>query len=361
MKQILIICLMLVGAFLPGQRTVACTGITLTAKDSAYLVARTIEWGGSELNSQYVIVPRGYTGRSYIPGYTLEGMELVAKYGYVGLAVEQKEFVVEGLNEAGLSAGLFYFPGYGKYEAYDESRKQQCVTDFQLVSWILGTCATVDEVKEIVPKALIVAIDPRASTVHWRFADASGRQIVLEIVDGKPCFYENKLGVLTNSPGFEWQMTNLNNYVNLLAGTAQPRKWGVSQLSSFGAGSAFLGLPGDVTPPSRFVRAAFYQTTAPIPATAEDAVRQGFQILNNFDIPVGVEFADGKIPVDIPSATQWTTATDITNRVIYYRTMYNSAIRCIDLSRIDFSHVNYYVAPLDKVKKQPFVPVEISK
>ena len=361
MKRILGICIAASMLLVPGKQADACTGITLTAKDSARVVARTIEWGGSELNSQYVIVPRGHTVRSYVPGYTLDGMKLVAKYGYVGLAVEQKEFVVEGLNEAGLSAGLFYFPGYGKYETYDESRKQQCVTDFQLVSWILGTCATVNEVKEVVPKALVVAIDPRASTAHWRFADASGRQIVLEIIEGKPCFYENELGVLTNSPGFEWQMTNLNNYVNLLAGTSQPRKWGASQLASFGAGSAFLGLPGDVTPPSRFVRAAFYQTTAPVPATAEDAVRQSFQILNNFDIPVGVEFADGKIPADIPSATQWTTATDLTNRVIYYRTMYNSAIRRIDLSQIDFARVSYYAAPLDKVKKQPFEPVEMPK
>ena len=355
------ICIAVAMLLMPWEQMNACTGITLTAKDSARIVARTIEWGGSELNSQYVIVPRGYTQHSYVPGYTLDGMKLVAKYGYVGLAVEQKEFVVEGLNEVGLSAGLFYFPGYGKYEAYDESRKQQCVTDFQLVSWILGTCATVDEVKRTVPQALIVAIDPRASTVHWRFADASGNQIVLEIVDGKPCFYENKLGVLTNSPGFEWQMTNLNNYVNLLAGTAQPRQWGATTLASFGAGSAFLGLPGDVTPPSRFVRAAFYQTTAPLAAKAEDAVRQGFQILNNFDIPVGVEFADKKIPADIPSATQWTTVTDMTNRIIYYRTMYNSAIRCIDLSQIDFASASYFVAPLDKVKAQPFVPVEIPK
>ena len=361
MRKILGICMAMSMLLMPGRQAGACTGITLTAKDSARIVARTIEWGGSELNSQYVIVPRGHTGRSYIPGYTLEGMKLVAQYGYVGLAVEQKEFVVEGLNEAGLSAGLFYFPGYGKYEAYDESRKQQCVTDFQLVSWILGTCATVDEVKETVPKALIVAIDPRASTVHWRFADASGRQIVLEIVDGKPCFYENELGVLTNSPGFEWQMTNLNNYVNLLAGTAQPRQWGTSQLASFGAGSAFLGLPGDVTPPSRFVRAAFYQTTAPTPATAEGAIRQGFQILNNFDIPVGVEFADGKIPADIPSATQWTTATDLTNRVIYYRTMYNSTIRSIDLKEIPFDRVSYQAFPLDAEKRQPVVKVSVQK
>lgn len=359
MKKIFITCMAVAMTLLAGQKADACTGITLTAKDSARIVARTIEWGGSELNSQYVIVPRGYVQYSYVPGYTLDGMKMVARYGYVGLSVEQKEFVVEGLNEAGLSAGLFYFPGYGQYEAYNKTQKQQSVTDLQLVSWILGSCANVEQVKEAVAKAHVIAIDPRASTVHWRFADASGRQIVLEIIGGKPCFYENKLGVLTNSPGFEWQMTNLNNYVNLYAGTAETKKMGGVQIGSFGAGSGFLGIPGDVTPPSRFVRAAFYQTTAPIQDTAEDAVRQGFQILNNFDIPIGVEFADGKIPADIPSATQWTTATDITNRVIYYRTMYNSVIRRIDLSKIDFARISYRATPLDQEKKQPFVPVDI--
>lgn len=359
MKKIFIACMAIAMTVLMQQEADACTGITLTAKDSTRIVARTIEWGGSELNSQYVVVPRGYVQHSYVPGYAQDGMKMVAQYGYVGLSVEQKEFVVEGLNEAGLSAGLFYFPGYGQYEAYDERQKAQSVTDLQLVSWILGSCATVEQVKEVVAKAHVIAIDPRASTVHWRFADTSGRQIVLEIVGGKPCFYENKLGVLTNSPGFEWQMTNLNNYVNLYAGTAEAKKLGNVQVASFGAGSGSLGIPGDVTPPSRFVRAAFYQATAPLQAKAEDAVRQGFQILNNFDIPLGVEFADGKIPVDIPSATQWTTVTDITNRVVYYRTMYNSAIRRIDLSTIDFTRVGYRAVPLDREKAQPFIPVHI--
>lgn len=359
MKKIFIACMAIAMTVLMQQEADACTGITLTAKDSTRIVARTIEWGGSELNSQYVVVPRGYVQHSYVPGYAQDGMKMVAQYGYVGLSVEQKEFVVEGLNEAGLSAGLFYFPGYGQYEAYDERLKAQSITDLQLVSWILGSCATVEQVKEAVAKAHVIAIDPRASTVHWRFADTSGRQIVLEIVGGKPCFYENKLGVLTNSPGFEWQMTNLNNYVNLYAGTAEAKKLGNVQVASFGAGSGSLGIPGDVTPPSRFVRAAFYQATAPLQAKAEDAVRQGFQILNNFDIPLGVEFADGKIPVDIPSATQWTTVTDITNRVVYYRTMYNSAIRRIDLSTIDFTRVGYRAVPLDREKAQPFIPVHI--
>ena len=359
MRKIFMTCLAIAMVLLARQEADACTGIPHTAKDSARIVARTIEWGGSELNSHYVVVPRGYIQHSYVPGYTPDGMKMIARYGYVGLSVEQKEFVVEGLNEAGLSAGLFYFPGYGQYEAYDERLKTQSVTDLQLVSYLLGSCATVEQVKEAVTAVHIIAIDPRASTVHWRFADASGRQVVLEIIGGKPCFYENRLGVLTNSPGFEWQMTNLNNYVNLHAGTTEGKKLGNVPLASFGAGSGLLGIPGDVTPPSRFVRAAFYQATAPLQAVAEDAVRQGFQILNNFDIPVGVEFADGKIPADIPSATQWTTVTDITNRVIYYRTMYNSAIRRIDLSAIDFTRVNYQAVPLDSVKHQPFVPVLI--
>ena len=89
----------------------ACTGITLRSKGDTTIVARTIEWGGSDLNSQYVIVPRGYVSRSYTPT-GVDGMTFAARYGYVGLAVEQKEFVAEGLNEAGFSAGLFYFPNY---------------------------------------------------------------------------------------------------------------------------------------------------------------------------------------------------------------------------------------------------------
>ena len=72
------------------QTAEACTGITLTAKDNAHVVARTIEWGGSELNSQYVIVPRGYSQQSLTPGGSLSGMEFTSRYGYVGLAVERK-------------------------------------------------------------------------------------------------------------------------------------------------------------------------------------------------------------------------------------------------------------------------------
>ena len=94
-------------------------------------------------------------------------------------------------------------------------------------------------------------------------------------------------------------------------------------------------------------------------ATADKTVRQCFQILNNFDIPIGIETTEGETAVDIPSATQWTSATDMTGRKIYYRTMYDSAIRQIDLTKINFGKTKYKATPLDDVKEQPFHAVGV--
>ena len=336
----------------------ACTGITLKAKDGTNIVARTIEWGGSDLNSQYVVVPRGYAQQSLTPDGG-KGMAFTAQYGYVGLAVEREAFVAEGINEAGLAAGLFYFPGYGKYESFDPVQKEHSIADLQLVSWILGQCKTVDEVKEELQKVRVVAIYPQASTVHWRFTDVSGRQIVLEIIDETPVFYENKLGVLTNSPGFDWQMTNLNNYINLKAGTVAPVDWNGTALRSPGIGSGLLGLPGDITPPSRFVRAAFMVSTAPNLKSADETVLYSFKILNAFEIPIGLEEENKANPIGLLSATQWSSATDMTNGVIYYKTMNNARIRSVDLKTINFGQVTYQSLPIDKVKSEPIEKVVI--
>ncbi len=342
------------------HNTNACTGITLKSNDNAVIAARTIDWSGSEMDNMYVIVPRGHTQQSLLPDNASGGMEFTSVFGYVGLAVEEPQFVVDGTNEAGLSAALFYFPGYGGYPPYNPEYKDRTIADFQVVSWILSQFSTIDQVKEAMRNIRVANIDSRASTVHWRIVDANGKVTILEITDGVPNFYDSELGVLTNSPGYRWQMTNLNNYVNLMPGAAGPTKMGPITLTAFGSGSGFLGLPGDFTPPSRFVRASFLQSYSIPQATGYDSAMQAFHILNNFDVPLGVQFAQGKAPNNMPSATQWTIATDLKNRMIYYHTMYNRTIRSINMDAIDFATVPYQSHPLDTTKQQTIIPVEIS-
>ncbi|MBO5705320.1 MAG: linear amide C-N hydrolase, partial [Alphaproteobacteria bacterium] len=225
-----------------AQDASACTGITLKSKDNATVVARTMDWSRAENNNMYVVVPRGHNQQSLLPDGTMDGLSFVSLYGYAGLAAAEPEFIIDGTNEAGLSAALFYFPNYGKYQEYNENSKDISLADFQVVSWILSRFSTIDQVKAAINDIRIINIDPSASTVHWRITEPSGRQVVLEIVDGRPNFYENEIGVLTNSPGFPWQMTNLNNYVNLHPGGAGPTQFGPIALRSFGSGSGFLGL-----------------------------------------------------------------------------------------------------------------------
>lgn len=191
MKIRSVIMLLAVICVASTQKATACTGITLQTSHGETIVARTIEWAGGDLESRYTVVPRGYRQRSIVPVEGDEGMEFVAHYGYLGLAVERPEFVVEGINEEGLSAGLFYFPGYGEYTAYDSNQKDKTISDLQLVSYVLGNCTSVEEVENKLQELRIISGDSRGSTVHWRFTDVSGRQIVLEIIGQKMIFHEN--------------------------------------------------------------------------------------------------------------------------------------------------------------------------
>lgn len=336
------------------NHSVACTGISLTASDGSYVQARTIEWAKGPLKSEYVIIPRAERLTSYTPS-GMNGLEFTARYGVVGLAVVEKEFIAEGVNEAGLSAGLFFFPQYGSYTQYNSAHNSTTLADLQVVQWILTQFASIDELKQAVKKIDIVGLD-KTAVVHWRIGEPSGQQVVMEIVDGEVHFYENIVGVLTNAPGFEWHLANLNNYVNLRPGGATPYKLGEYTLQPIGGSSAMLGLPGDFTPPSRFIRAAFFRNSAPQRSNGLETVLQCFHILNNFDVPIAIENPEEK---SLPSATQWTSAIDLSSRRVYYKTAYNNSIRLIDLQTIDFAKVKYQSHPLDDVQTQPIIKINV--
>ena len=124
--------------------------------------------------------------------------------------------------------------------------------------------------------------------------DASGKSLVIEYVGGKLNLYDDPLGVITNSPGFDWHMTNLRNYVNFSLDNHPPIQLGSVKLAPFGQGSGMLGMPGDFTPPSRFVRAVAFSQSVLEPKTGDEAVLTAFHILNNFDIPRGLGARGGE-------------------------------------------------------------------
>ena len=331
----------------------ACTGITLRAKNKDMVVARTMDWSRAETDNMYVIVPRGHTQTSLSPDGKMNGLKFTSVYGYAGIAVQSPDFVIDGTNEAGLNVGLFYFPEYGEYPWYNKKDQENSIADFELAAWMLARFSTIEQIQAAIKNITVTNIDPTASTVHWRITDATGKQVILEFIDGAAHFYDSTVGTITNAPDYPWHIKNLNNYVNLKTGTAGPTKLGNITLRAFGSGSGMLGLPGDFTPPSRFVRAALLSNYAPQQKNGYDAAMTAFHLLNNFDVPIESGTAL------MPSATQWTIATDLDNKVIYYHTMYNRAIRSIDMNNIDFANVKFQYAPLDTARVQTVIPIKV--
>lgn len=166
--------------------------------------------------------------------------------------------------------------------------------------------------------------------VHFFLQDKSGKSLVVEPVDGTLKLHDAPLGVMTNAPTYDWHMTNLANYVNLSVRDVDSAKAGPFTVTAFGSGAGLLGLPGDFTPPSRFVRAVVYSQSAAPNTTPEDAVASTFHILNQFDIPKGavVNAAIGQ-PVD--EITEWTSVADLANLRWYFRTFTDQSIRMVDL------------------------------
>lgn len=338
----------------------ACTGIAFTAKDGSHVIGRTMEWGTFIMRSRYLVVPRGHAKTAQTPDGA-DGMKIVAKYGYVGIGVLEDNLIAEGMNEKGLSGELFYFPNYGKYEEYDSAKKASTIVDAEFLSWALANFSTINELEKAIHNIHIVGYGHGFGNAHFRLADATGRRVVVEWYDGKARFFENTVGIITNAPSYDWHITNLNNYVNMFAGGVKSHSIAPDvEIREFGVGSAALGLPGDMTPPSRFVRAAFFVHTAKQQPTGYKAVMQAFQILNNFDVPLGVEFSDKSKMPDMLSAAQWTTVLDITALKFYYRSEWNSTIRCIDLRTIDFGKVKYQEADIEKLLQQPIEYIRIN-
>ncbi len=328
----------LLSAFIIGVSTYseACTGLQLTAKDGTSVHGRTFEFG-IKIPTSVVMIPRNYSFTGTTP--LGKGLVYQSKYAAVGTICFNDMVVMDGMNEKGLSVGTFYFPKYAGYRNATQENKNKALSPIDFSNWIITQFSTIDEVKAALPNMVIVPTVYKdwgniVPPFHYVIYDKGGKSIVIEPINGELVVYDNPLGVITNSPTFDWLMTYLQNFVNLNPKNIEPLKLGSLVLTPFGQGSGMVGLPGDFTPPSRFVRAAIFSQTATPPSDVKEAISQIFHILNQFDIPIGIarENDNGIIRSDYTLAT---VVHDPINLKYYFRTYEDQTMKFVDLNAFD--------------------------
>ncbi len=321
----------------------ACTTFRIRSKDGAILIGRSMELG-MPLESAVMIVPRGFRLSATRPDQK-PGTAWVAKYGFAGMNTLGHDISTDGMNEAGLSVGTLYIPEFVQYQPFPAQAGKDAISNLELSNWLLSRFATVAEVRAALPTVAVydLVIPPAGpQPLHWAVADAQGGAIVVEYVGGELRIHENPIGTLTNSPNFDWHLTNLRNHVNLTNQNVDGLRLGSVEIRPLGQGSGMLGVPGDYTPPGRFVRATALAWSTVPPPTAAEGANAAFHVLNAVDIPIGavaqrIPGKDGAAPTLAYEQTQWATVHDLTNRLLYFRTYGNLAIRKVDLGKLDWT------------------------
>lgn len=343
----------------------ACTGIRLIAKDGSVIYARTMEWGAFDLNSRVAIIPQNYTFTGLTPD-GLNGKKYTTKYGIIGLDMLNKDFIADGMNEKGLAIGLYYHPGYAKYPEYDKKNAANTIAAQDVTNYVLSQFATIEEVKSGMPEVTVVDVAEEgigSAEAHWMVTDITGNSIVIEFTEGKLKIHDAPLGIITNAPNYDWHMTNLSNYVNLSMFAVQPKTLSGVNFSPTGAGSGMIGLPGDNTPPSRFVRAAAWTHTARNIENGQEALYESLRILDNFNLPLGPDGAEGADKGEnadlMRSSTIWTSAWNLKDRTLYFHTQHNRRVRTLDMKAIDFSKIGKEIVhiTIDEDKKQDVLDI----
>lgn len=341
MKKILIILSVLLGILvIKPDFSNACTIFRLKANDGSIMITRSMEFG-VDLKYDIVVIPRNKKFTSPFLNNKM-GISWITKYGYVGVASMGLEFgSSDGMNEKGLSVGVLWFENDMKWQEVKAADSNVALAQAMFSDWVLGNFATVDELKAQVGKVKVFDYIDAAKkmnlTVHFAVYDAKGGSIVVEYENGLCNIYENPLGIMTNAPRFPWQIANLRQYLGMKPELPSPITVDNYTLLPTGHGSGMFGIPGDYTPPSRFVRLGILTYYADKQPDAASNLNLSQHLINTFDIPFGLivdKTADGKIASS--ESTQWVTFRDLTNKIMYFRTYDNLDLRKIDFSKLDF-------------------------
>lgn len=317
-----------------------CTAVTYKTKD--FYFGRTLDYEFS-YGDEVTITPRNYPFH-----FRKEGI-IENHYAMIGMAhvVEEFPLYYDAVNEKGLGIAGLNFVGNAFYR--EEAEGKDNVAQFEFIPWILCQCSTVKEARKLIEKTNILNDQFNdklpVAQLHWIISD-SEESITVESVKEGIKIYENPVGVLTNNPPFDKQIFALNNYRNLSTKTPENTFAKSLDLNQYSRGMGAIGLPGDLSSQSRFVRVAFTKMNSISGDGEKESVSQFFHILNSVDQQRGCcEVDDGKYEI-----TLYTSCCN-TNKGIYYYTTYNNhQITAIDMHKENLDG--------DKIIKYPLITEE---
>lgn len=300
-----------------------CTAATYKTKD--FYMGRTLDYEFS-YGEEITVTPRNYPFKFRYTG------EDNSHYAIIGMAhvTDNYPLYYDAVNEKGLGMAGLNFVGNAVYgEPVDGSKN---VAQFEFIPWILSKCGNLDEARKALSTLNLVGTPYSdnfpAAKLHWIIADKSGAITVESVAEGLK-IYDNPVGVLTNNPPFDRQMFMLNNYMHL--SPKQPENMFPENvgLETYSRGMGALGLPGDLSSASRFVRTAFVKTNSISGEGENDSVGQFFHILGSVDQQRGCcEVAEGKYEITI-----YTSCWNADKGIYYYTTYTNHQITAVDMHR----------------------------
>lgn len=300
-----------------------CTAATYKTAD--FYFGRTLDYEFS-YGEEIVIMPRRFALHFRHMG------EMQEHYAIIGMAhvAENTPLYYDAINEKGLGMAGLNFVGNASYKAAAPGKEN--VASFEFIPWILSQCATVAEARKLLEKMNLVdesfAPSLPASQLHWIIADKDSA-ITVECVKDGLHVYDNPAGVLTNNPPFDQQMLQLNNYMHLSPKSPVNQFSDKLPLSHYSRGMGALGLPGDLSSQSRFVRVAFVKLNSISGKTEEESVSQFFHILGSVDQQRGCcEVSQGKYEYTI-----YTSCCNASKGIYYYTTYDNHQITGVDMHK----------------------------
>lgn len=300
-----------------------CTAFTYCTKNHYF--GRTLD-NDCSYGEEITITPRHYPFRFRDMGI------MNRHYAMIGMAfvIDNCPLYYDGVNEKGLGMAGLNFIGNACYG--EEMPDRDNIAPFEFIPWVLGQCSSVEEARKLLKKIHLIAMNyseelPYAK-LHWIIADGKEAITVESVKEGLK-IYDNPVGVLTNNPTFDIQMFNLNNYMQL---SAKPPVNHFSQqleLNSYSLGMGALGLPGDMSSTSRFVRVAFTKLNSVCGDSEAESVSQFFHIMESVNQTRGcVELDNGKY-----ETTMYTSCCNLDRGIYYYTTYENRQITAVDMHR----------------------------